>query len=143
MQHEDEAAAPTQTPQEGRGFRTICGLYHQLAHVSGSMRRDTWYSRENSTPGASEQKGWDNSCFCIAKIYESVTLYQFSSVAQSCPTLCNPMDCSMPGLPVHHQTLEACSLTSIKSVILSNHFILCHPHSPPVVNLSQHQGLFQ
>ena len=33
-------------------------------------------------------------------------LYQFSSVAQSCPTLCNPMDCSMPGLPVHYQLLE-------------------------------------
>ena len=31
---------------------------------------------------------------------------QFSSVAQSCQTLCNPMDCSMPGLPVHHQLLE-------------------------------------
>ena len=31
---------------------------------------------------------------------------QFSSVAQSCPTLCNPMNCSMPGLPVHHQFLE-------------------------------------
>ena len=34
------------------------------------------------------------------KVNKSV---QFSSVAQSCPTLCNPMDCSMPGLPVHHQ----------------------------------------
>ena len=33
-------------------------------------------------------------------------VFQFSSVAQLCPTLCNPMDCSMPGLPVHHQLLE-------------------------------------
>ena len=33
-------------------------------------------------------------------------LHQFSSVTQSCPTLCNPMDCSTPGLPVHHQLLE-------------------------------------
>ena len=32
--------------------------------------------------------------------------FQFSSVAQSCPILCNPMDCSMPGIPVHHQFLE-------------------------------------
>ena len=31
---------------------------------------------------------------------------KFSSVAQSCPTLCDPMDCSMPGFPVHHQLLE-------------------------------------
>ena len=35
-----------------------------------------------------------------------VPIYQFSSVTQSCPTLYNPMDCSMPGLPVHHQLLE-------------------------------------
>ena len=34
-------------------------------------------------------------------------LVQFSSVAQSCPTLCDPMNCSMPGLPVHHQLLES------------------------------------
>ena len=34
------------------------------------------------------------------------TSVQFSSVAQSCPTLCDPMDCSMSGLPVHHQLLE-------------------------------------
>ena len=33
-------------------------------------------------------------------------MFQFSSVAQSCPTLCNPMDCTTPGLPVHHQLLE-------------------------------------
>ena len=36
----------------------------------------------------------------------SFTSVQFSSVAQSCPTLCNPMDCSTPGLPVHHQLPE-------------------------------------
>ena len=50
---------------------------------------------------------------------------QFSSVAQSCPTLCNPMDCSMPGLPVHHQLLEFTKLMSIESMIPSNHCILC------------------
>ena len=33
-------------------------------------------------------------------------VFQFSSVTQSCPTLCNPMDCSMPGFPVHHQLPE-------------------------------------
>ena len=50
---------------------------------------------------------------------------QFSSVAQSCPTLCNPMDCSMPGLPVHHQLLEFTKLMSIESMMPSNHCILC------------------
>ena len=52
---------------------------------------------------------------------------QFSSSVQSCPTLCNPMDCSMPGLPVHHQLLTLLKLMSIKLVMLSNHLILCRP----------------
>ena len=52
---------------------------------------------------------------------------QFSSVAQSYLTLCNPMDCSMPDLPVHHQFLEFAILMSIESVITPNHLILCHP----------------
>ena len=50
-----------------------------------------------------------------------------SSVAQSCLTLCNPMNCSMPSLPVHHQHLEFTKLTSIESVMPSSHFILCRP----------------
>ena len=57
---------------------------------------------------------------------ESVTV-QFSSVAQSCPTLCEPMNCSMPGLPVHHQLPEFTQLMSIKSVMPSSHLILCRP----------------
>ena len=70
-------------------------------------------------------------------------LSQFSSVAQLCLTLCNPVDCSMPGFPLHHQLLElaqthvhwvsdaiqpSCPLSSL---------------SPPIFNLSQHQHLFQ
>ena len=50
-----------------------------------------------------------------------------SSVAQSCPTLCDPMDCSTPGLPVDHQLPEFTQLMSIESVMPSNHLILCHP----------------
>ena len=49
------------------------------------------------------------------------------SVAQSCPTLCDPMDHSMPGLPVHHQLPEFTQTLSIESVMPSNHLILCHP----------------
>ena len=52
---------------------------------------------------------------------------QFSLVAQSCPTLCDPMDCSTPGLPVHHQLLEFTQTHVIESVMSSNHLILCHP----------------
>ena len=53
--------------------------------------------------------------------------YQFSSVAQSCPTLCNPMNHSTPGFPVHHQLLEFPKLMSIDPVMPSSHLILCHP----------------
>ena len=52
---------------------------------------------------------------------------QFSSVAQSCPTICDPMNHSTPGLPVHHQLLEPPKRMSIESVMPSNHLILCRP----------------
>ena len=52
---------------------------------------------------------------------------QFSSVAQSCPTLCDPMIRSMPGLPVHHQLPESTKPMSIESMMPSNHLILCCP----------------
>ena len=51
---------------------------------------------------------------------------QFSSVDQSCPTLCDPMNRSTPGLPVHHQ-LSSLKLTSIESVMPSSRLILCCP----------------
>ena len=54
-------------------------------------------------------------------------MFQFSSVTQSCPTLCDPMNRSMPGLPVHHQLPKFTQLMSIKSVMPSSHLILCHP----------------
>ena len=66
---------------------------------------------------------------------------QFSSVAQSCPTLCDPMDCSMPGLPVHHQLLKFTQTHVIGDAIQPSH-PLWSP-SPPALNLSQHQGLFK
>ena len=53
--------------------------------------------------------------------------YQFSSVAQSCPTLCDPMNRRTPGLPVHHQLRSSLRLTSIESVMPSSHLILCRP----------------
>ena len=54
-------------------------------------------------------------------------LYQISEVkvTQSCPTLCDPMACSTPGLPVHHQLLELAQTHAIESVTPSNHLILC------------------
>ena len=54
-------------------------------------------------------------------------LAQLSSAAQSCPTLCDPMDCNLPGFPVHHQLPEPTPLMSIMLVMPSNHLVLCHP----------------
>ena len=54
---------------------------------------------------------------------------QFSSVAKSCQTLCNPMDSSMPGFPVHHQCPKLIKLMYMESVMPSNHLILCRPFS--------------
>ena len=54
-------------------------------------------------------------------------LIHFSSVSQSCPTLCYPMECSMPGLPVHHQLPEFIQTHVHQSLMPSNHLILCHP----------------
>ena len=52
---------------------------------------------------------------------------QFSSFAQLCPTLCDPMDYSTPGLPVHHNSQILPKLMPIESVMPSNPLILCHP----------------
>ena len=69
--------------------------------------------------------------------------FQFSSVAQSYPTLCDPMDCSTPVCPVHHQLLEPTQICvhRVSDAIQPSH-PLSSP-SPPAFNLSQHQGLFQ
>ena len=68
---------------------------------------------------------------------------QFSSVTQSCPTLSNPMNCSTPGLPVHHQLLVSTQthVHRVSDAIQPSH-PLSSP-SPPALNLSQHQGLFK
>ena len=68
---------------------------------------------------------------------------QFSSVAQLCPTLCDPMNCSTPGLPVHHQ-LPKSTQTHVHWVsdAIQPYHPLSYP-SPPALNRSQHQGLFQ
>ena len=68
---------------------------------------------------------------------------QFSSVAQSHPILCDPMDCSTPGFPVHHQLLE---LTQTHVHQVGDAIQPSHPLSSPSLpafNLSQHQGLFK
>ena len=73
----------------------------------------------------------------------ALLIIQFSSVTQSCLTLCDPMNRSMPGLPVHHQHPE---FTQTHVHWVSDAMHPSHPllsPSPPALNLSQHQGLFQ
>ena len=75
----------------------------------------------------------------MPKMFKSV---QFSSVAKSCPTLCDPMNHSMPGLPVHHQLPKS---TQTRVHWVSDAIQPSHPLSspyPPALNLSQHQVFF-
>ena len=88
-----------------------------------------------------------NCCMtaCLLVVFSSLQsmLYTISSIAQSCPTLCNPMDCSTPGLLVHHQLLEFTQshVHWVGDAIQPSHPLL----SPflPAINHSQHQGLFK
>ena len=68
---------------------------------------------------------------------------QFNSVAQSCPTFCDPMNCSTPGLPVHPQLPEFTQthIHQVSDAIQPSHS-LSYP-SPPAPNPSQYQSLFQ
>ena len=73
----------------------------------------------------------------------NTTKFKFSSVAQLCPTLWDPIDCSRPGFPVNHQLPELAQ-THVHRVgyAIQPSYPLLFP-SPPAFNLSQHQGLFQ
>ena len=76
-------------------------------------------------------------------LYKRIVSVQFSSVTQSCPTLCDPMNRSTPGLPVHHQLPE---FTQTHVHRVSDAIQPSHPlssPSPPAPNPSQHHSLFQ
>ena len=77
------------------------------------------------------------------KVMTNHSSVQFSSVAQLCPTLCNPMNRSTPGLPVHHQLPEFTQthVHRVGDAIQPSHLLSSPP--PPAPNPSQHQGLFQ
>ena len=76
------------------------------------------------------------------EVTDFMKIPRISSVAQSCPTFCDPMDYSMPGFPVHHQ-LPKLALTQVHQVGDANQPL--HPllFLSPAFNLSQHPGLFQ
>ena len=110
----------------------VCKTLPFLQHVrscfsSGGQKSTPKVSAESRPPGFGGGGGGGGGC----------------SVAQSCMTLCDPKDCSMPGLPVHHQLpeLDQTHVHRVGDAIQSSH-PLASP-SPPVFNLSQHQGLLQ
>ena len=89
---------------------------------------------------------WLDDCNILSLLIRQVTFLVhtlFSSVCQSCPALCDPMDCSTPGFPVHHQLPE---LTQTYVHWVDDAIQPSHPvssPSPPAFSLSQHQGLLQ
>ena len=83
---------------------------------------------------------WVYMCECISELY---SVFIICSVPQLCPTLCDPMDWSTPGLPVHDQLTENAQIHFhwVGDAIQASHPLLSP--SPPAFNLSQHEGLFQ
>ena len=77
-----------------------------------------------------DREAWCAAILGVAKSWTRLSThisFSFSSVVQSCPTLCDPVNHSTPGLPVHHQLPEFTSLMCIESVMPTNHLIPCHP----------------
>ena len=100
-------------------------------------------SMEGYSPWGCKRGGHDLVPKQAEVILEVFSLVQFSSVTQSCPTLCDPMNRSTPGLPVHHHLPEF-THTHVQRV--SDAIQPSHPWSslsPTAPNPSQHQGLFQ
>ena len=69
--------------------------------------------------------------FSILLFSQRISIHQFSSITQSCPTLCDPMDCSTPGFLSITNSWSLVKLMSIELVMPFNHLTLCHPHLLP------------
>ena len=124
-------------------------LYHHASYISWSSNTDTVSLSPGPLQTTFSPRVQDRlltlSCHTLAhSLIQSLTFsVQFSSVAQSCPTLCGHMNCSAPGFLVHHQLLEFIQLTSVDRVgdaIQPSHSL--SSTSTPAPNLSQHQSLF-
>ena len=103
---------------------------------------ENWGQRGLTVYSPGVAKSWTRLLFLFF-LWRSQNSFQFSSVTQLCPTLCDPMNCSTPGLPVHHQLLE---FTQTHAHRVGDAIQPSHPMSspsPPAPNPSQHQGLFQ
>ena len=103
-------------------FLTCVCLYVCVCVCACIITRSTFFKQLGDEKQFVRRETIDSVSFAIT-VAVSV---QFSSVAQSCLTLYDSMDCSTPGLPVHHQLLELLKLMSIELVMPSNHLILFH-----------------
>ena len=120
-------------------------LPHSLLKFFMKMNAQT-YSMGNYQSITRTKFKWEDGKFhfkLIATTVINISSVQFSSVTQSCLTLCDPMDCSTPGLPVYRQLPE---FTQTHVPWVSDAIQPSHPlssPSPPAFNLPQHQGVFQ
>ena len=108
-----------------------------------TRKKSKWLHHFTFLPAIYDTFNFSTSLSTLAIVCLFDGSVQFSSVAQWCLTLCNPMDCSTPGFPVHHQLLEftQTQICRVGDAIQPSH-PLSSP-SPPVPNPSQHQGLFK
>ena len=119
----------------------LLGLFlYRVEHRKTCLQQ--WDTPAGSLLGIQQKLCRIAVCFYKLKLSPGTNTVQFSSVTQSCPTLCNPMNHSTPGLPVHHQLLES---TQTHVHWVSDAIQPSHPLSSPspALNLSQHQGLFK
>jgi len=86
------------------------------------MDREAWCTAVHGVT-----KSWIRLSDCTDTLFNVFSSVQFSSGAQSCPTLCDPMDCSLPACLSITNSQSLLKLMSIVSVMPSNHLIICHP----------------
>ena len=136
-----------QTPRavQGQGVAGPCGTLPPSPAASPPFHRGQQVTSSNSEEETQSRDAVAREIQRLSTEWDSVQLssVQSISVAHSCPTLCDPMNCSTPGLPVHHQLPE---FTQTHAHGVGDAIQPSHPlssPSPPALNPSQHQGLFQ
>ena len=134
----------------GATFATPWAVAHQAPQSMEFSRQEYWSGLPFSSPGDLPNPGIEPETptqqadtLTAWTTREALCIFQFSSVAQSCPPLCDPMNHSAPGLPVHHELLE---FTQTHVHRVSDAIQPSHPlssRSPPAPNPSRRQSLFQ
>ena len=131
-------------------FSPLITVHLKVSAMAPHSSTLAWRIPGTGEPGelpsmGSHRVGHDWSDLALAKVSANsrYSLVQISSVTQLCLTLCDPVNCSRPGLTVHHQLPE---FTQTRVHWVGDAIQTFHPlssPSPPALNLSQHQGLFK